>query len=216
MALLAVSVHLLVNAFGGYGYFRDELYYLACGHRLAAGYVDQPPLSIFVMAAVRGILGDSIFAIRLVPALLSGASVALLGGLARRLGGGRAAIVLGSLAFLGAPYLMSGHTYFSMNCLDVFFWLLAVHVLLGVAEGEGLRPWLWLGLVLGLGLLNKTSALWLGAGVGAAILLSGRLRPRLRTRTRRRRSPSCSSLPSSSGTLCTAGRTSSSCGTRWR
>ncbi len=44
MASLSLAVHLLVNAFGGYGYFRDELYYIACSKRLAAGYVDQPPL----------------------------------------------------------------------------------------------------------------------------------------------------------------------------
>lgn len=180
MAALAVAVHVVVNALGGYGYFRDELYYIACSKRLAAGYVDQPPLSIFVLAAARGLLGESVFAIRLVPALLSGASVALVGLLARRLGGGRVAIVLASLAFLAAPLPMASHTYFSMNSLDVMFWLVAVHALLGAVEGDGLRPWLWLGLALGLGLLNKTSVLWLCAGTGAAILLSGRLRRRLR------------------------------------
>jgi hypothetical protein len=42
-----------------------ELYYIACSRHLAAGYVDQPPLSIFVLAATRLLLGDSVFAIRL-------------------------------------------------------------------------------------------------------------------------------------------------------
>jgi hypothetical protein len=181
MAALALVAHLVANALGGYGYFRDELYYIACSKRLAAGYVDQPPLSIFVMAGARRILGDSVFAIRLVPAILSGVSVALIGLLARRLGGGRAAIVLASLAFIAAPQMLGFHTYFSMNSLDIMFWLLAVHALLGAAERGGLRAWLWLGLVLGLGLLNKTSVLWLGAGVAAAILLTGRLRHQLKT-----------------------------------
>jgi hypothetical protein len=42
---VALLVHLLTN--GRHGYFRDELYYIACGRHLAFGYVDQPPLSIF-------------------------------------------------------------------------------------------------------------------------------------------------------------------------
>src|SRR5436189_1700215 len=92
MAVLAFAVHLAVNAFGGYGYFRDELYYIACSKHLAAGYVDQPPLSILVLAVATRIFGDSVFAIRLVPAILSGLSVGLVGLLARRMGGGRAAI----------------------------------------------------------------------------------------------------------------------------
>ena len=181
MAALALVVHLVVNAFGGYGYFRDELYYIACSKRLAAGYVDQPPLSIFVMAGARRIFGDSVFAIRLVPAILSGVSVALIGLLARRMRGGRAAIVLASLAFIAAPQMLGFHTYFSMNSLDITFWLLAVHALLGAAERGGLKAWLWLGLVLGLGLLNKTSVLWLGAGVASAILLTAQLRRQLKT-----------------------------------
>jgi hypothetical protein len=180
-AAVAIAVHLLANGFGGYGYFRDELYYIACSKRLAAGYVDQPPLSIFVMAAVRNLLGESLFAIRFVPALLSGISVAFVGLLARRLGGGRAAIMLASLAFLAAPLLRAFHSYFSMNSFDVLFGLLALHALLGVAERDSLGRWLLLGLVLGLGLLNKTSVLWLGGGIGTAIVLSRSLRRQLRT-----------------------------------
>ena len=62
LALLSLGVHLAANALGGYGYFRDELYYIACSRHLAAGYVDQPPLSIFVLAAAIPVLGNSVFA----------------------------------------------------------------------------------------------------------------------------------------------------------
>ena len=181
MAVLALAVHLVANALGGYGYFRDELYYIACSKRLAAGYVDQPPLSIFVLAGAVRIFGDSVFAIRLVPAVLCGISAALVGLLAQRMGGGRAAVVLASLAFMAAPQILGFHSYYSMNSLDIMFWLLVVHALLGAAERGALRNWLLLGLVVGLGLLNKTSMLWLGAGVGAAILFSRELRRQLAT-----------------------------------
>lgn len=181
MAALSLFLHVAVNAFGGYGYFRDELYYLACGMRPAAGYVDQPPLSILVLAGVVRLLGESVFAIRLVPAVTSALSVGLVGLLAKRMGGGRTAIVLASLAFLASPQLLATHTYYSMNSLDILFWLAAVHLLLAVAERGGTGRWLALGATLGFGLLDKTSVLWLGAGVAAAILLSGRLRRQLRT-----------------------------------
>ena len=169
LALLSLCVHVAVNALGGYGYLRDELYYIACSRHLAAGNVDQPPLSIFRLAAARRLIGDSVFAIRLVPAILSGVSVALIGLLARRMGVGARPSCWRSWP----PRDVVPTRYFSMNSLDIMFWLLAVHALLGAAERGGLPAWLWLGLVLGLGLLNKTSVLWLGAGVAAAIVLTG-------------------------------------------
>ncbi|MEO6710500.1 MAG: glycosyl transferase, family 39, partial [Planctomycetota bacterium] len=43
-AALQLLLHFAVNATGGYGFFRDEFYYLACSRHLAAGYVDLPPL----------------------------------------------------------------------------------------------------------------------------------------------------------------------------
>ena len=173
LALLSLGVHLAVNAFAGYGYFRDELYYIACSKHLALGYVDQPPLSIGVLALARALLGDSVFAIRLVPAIASSVSVVVLCFLVRRLGGGRSAMILASLCFMASPLLLGTHAYYSMNSLDVLFWLLAAHALLGVREYPTLGAWLWLGAILGLGLLNKTSVLWLAAGVVMAILLTG-------------------------------------------
>ena len=55
LALVKLLTHLLTNAFGSYGIFRDELYYLACAHRLDLGYVDQPPLSIDSSSAIRSL-----------------------------------------------------------------------------------------------------------------------------------------------------------------
>ncbi len=60
---------------GQYTYFIDELYYLPCADHLAFGYVDHPPLSILLLKLIRGLLGDSLAAIRLVPALAGAATV---------------------------------------------------------------------------------------------------------------------------------------------
>ena len=172
MALLSLGVYVVVNVFGGYGYFRDELYYIACSRHLAAGYVDQPPLSIWLMALARGVLGESVFAIRLVPAILSALSTALVCLLARRMGGGRTSMILGGLCFLAAPQLLGFHAYYSMNSPDILVWLVAAHAMLALVERTTLGRWAWLGIVLGLGLLNKISVLWLGAAVLAAILFT--------------------------------------------
>ena len=78
-AFIKLLIHLATNIWGGYGYFRDELYYLACANHLDFGYVDQPPFSIYMLALNRWLIGDSIFAIRLIPALLGAATVFLTG-----------------------------------------------------------------------------------------------------------------------------------------
>src|SRR5262249_27597537 len=72
---VGLIVHLLTN--GRYGYFRDELYYIACGQHLAFGYVDQPPLSILLLRLSQVLLGSSLFAIRLLPALAGAATVVI-------------------------------------------------------------------------------------------------------------------------------------------
>src|SRR2546423_2193789 len=100
LATAKLLLHLLTNTH--YGYFRDELYYLACGEHLAWGYADQPPLIALVARATQ-IFGASLFTLRL-PAALAGAALVFLTGLfVRELGGRRLAIVVAALAVLLAP-----------------------------------------------------------------------------------------------------------------
>jgi hypothetical protein len=160
---------------GGYGYFRDELYYLACARRLAWGYVDHPPLSIAVLAAERVLLGDSRLSLRLVPALAGAAVVASTGWLAREMGGGLGAVLLAGLGVLVAPEYLGLHHYYSMNALDGVFWAIAVCMvarLLRAPEAATWRTWGAIGVVLGLGLLNKLSVSWLAGGVFVGLLLT--------------------------------------------
>jgi predicted membrane-bound mannosyltransferase len=76
MLFVLASCKLLIQLAGinHYGFFRDELYYIACGQHLAWGYVDQPPLIAFVAWFARHLLGTSLFATRLFP-VLAGAAV---------------------------------------------------------------------------------------------------------------------------------------------
>ena len=87
LAALHFVLHMITN--GNYGIFRDEYYYIACADHLDWGYVDQPPLSIALLAASKGLLGDSVHAIRLLAALAGAAVVLLAGLLTAELGGRR-------------------------------------------------------------------------------------------------------------------------------
>jgi len=164
-------VLLLASVFGPYGWFIDELYYLACAKRLAWGYVDHPPLSIAVLALIRGLAGDAMWAVRLPAALAAGATALVAALLARRLGGGAFAQSLAALCVCASPAAMVLGSFFSMNAFELLLWPAAALLLVRLLEADEARWWLPFGLLMGFGLLNKhTTVLFLGA-VGVALLL---------------------------------------------
>ena len=171
-ALAKLLIHLYTNAFAGYGIFRDELYYVACSEHLSAGYVDQPPFSIFLLAVSRLIFGDSIFAIRLFPAVAGAATVFLTGLMARELGGGRFAQALASVASIVSLIHIAFNSVYSMNAFDILLWASSSFILIRLIKTGDKKYWMHLGLVLGLGLLNKVSVLWLGFGILAGMVLT--------------------------------------------
>src|SRR5436309_7427371 len=167
---VALLVHLLTIA--RYGYFRDELYYIACGRHLAFGYVDQPPLSILLLRLSQVLLGDSLFAIRLLPALAGAATIALTGVIARELGGRAWAIALACAGSLCALFNLAVGNFFSMNAFEPLFWMGAVYLLVRIINGRSSTLWLWFGVLLGLGNENKHSTVFFGVGIFIALLLT--------------------------------------------
>ena len=169
-ALAKLLIHLLTSH--GYGYFRDELYYMACSDRLAFGYVDHPPLSILLLMVQRTFLGDSLPALRFLPAVAGSITVLLIGVMARQLGGNRFAQVLAMLAAMAAPMYLGLNHFYSMNALDVMFWAWAAYLIVRIIKEPRPHLWILLGLVLGLGLENKISVLWLGFGLFVGFVLT--------------------------------------------
>ncbi len=170
VAGLQLLLHLVTT--GAYGIFRDEYYYLACADRLAWGYVDQPPFSIWMLAAWKALFGDDLHSIRLLPALCGSALIVLAGATAAQLGGGRwAQLFAGVGSGIGAAGLVICGFY-SMNCYDFLVWTGAYYLLIRIAgTGDG-RAWPWLGLVLGLGLANKIGVLVFGLALAAGLVLT--------------------------------------------
>jgi Dolichyl-phosphate-mannose-protein mannosyltransferase len=169
-SVVALLIHLLTN--GRYGYFRDELYYIACSQHLAFGYVDQPPLSILLLHLSQMLLGKSLFAIRFLPALAGAATVAITGLIARELGGRAWAIALGCAGALCALFNLAVGNFFSMNAFEPLFWMGCVYLLIRIINGGSSILWLGFGVLLGVALENKHSTAFFAAGVFVAVLLT--------------------------------------------
>ncbi len=170
LAGAALLVHFAFN--GRFGYFRDELYYGACGQHFAWGYVDHAPLAPWLAQISRTLMGDSLFALRFLPALAAAAKVFLAAWIAREFGGGKFAQFLASLAVLCAPIYLTFDNFFSMNSFEPVFWMACAAAVLRILNGGDARLWLLFGLVAGLGILNKHSMLFFGSGIAVGLLFT--------------------------------------------
>jgi hypothetical protein len=154
-----------------YGYFRDELYYLACGEHPAWGYVDQPPLIAWISWLIEHTIGTSLYALRLLPALAAAGTVWLTARLARDLGGcARAEILAAVLAAVMPVVAVSAHL-FTMNVFDFLLWTTLALLLVRLENTGNPRLWLVFGAIAGITILNKYGVLFfliaLLAGIAA-------------------------------------------------
>lgn len=172
--LCLCACKLVVHLYAGrhYGYFVDELYYLACSRHLDWGYVDQPPLIAVTVWAARSLLGDSLPAIRFFPALAGVAEVALTALIARDLGGRRFAQGLAGLAALVAPAILATDGLLSMNAFEPLFWMGCAYLFIRIVKTGNQKLWIWFGILAGFGIENKYSMLIFGAGVVFGLLFT--------------------------------------------
>ena len=166
----AFLVHLLTA--NRYGYFRDELYYAACGQHLAWGYVDHAPLIAVICWFARRLLGDSLYALRLFPALSAAAKVLLAAWMVREFGGRRFAHLLAAVVVLFCPIYLTMDSFLSMNSFEPLFWMGCVAVAIRIANGGSRRLWLLFGAIAGIGILNKHSTLFFGLAFVLALLIT--------------------------------------------
>jgi len=176
LLLFGLALCKLLIQFAGinhYGFFRDELYYMACGEHLAWGYIDQPPLIALIAWIIRHSSGYTLFALRLRPAVTGAAVVYLTGRVARDLGGGMFAQFLAASAILLAPAYLAFDSFFSMNAFEPLFWLLCAWITILIIKGASPKLWMVFGVIAGLALENKHSMLVFGFALVAGLILSG-------------------------------------------
>lgn len=170
LGLTTLAFHLLFN--GGYGFQRDELYFIVCGERLDWGYVDQPPLVPLIAWLSRSLFGASLTGFRLVPALAMSATVALTAELARLLGGGRFAQWLAGLCVLGSVVFLAFGTYVSTDMFQPLTWLACSWAVVRVVQTGDDRYWLAFGLVVGFSLQSKYLVLFYVLALGVGVVLT--------------------------------------------
>ena len=170
IAAIKLLVHMVTAPM--YGFFIDELYFLACGQHLAWGYVDMPPLTAFQAWLTRHLFGNSPYSIRLFPSLAGAGLVLLTGAIVRELGGGRFAQVLAALVVLFAPGYLALDSYLSMNSIEPLVWGGCALVVIRIIRRNDPRLWPWFGFLAGIGLLNKHTILVFGLAIVLALLLT--------------------------------------------
>jgi 4-amino-4-deoxy-L-arabinose transferase-like glycosyltransferase len=173
LSLALFSYHMLTSTLSSYGYFIDEFYYIACSKHLAFGYVDHPPVSVFLLALSRSLFGDSMPALRLFPALAASATVFMTGLIAHRLGGSLVAIVIAALAVIAMPVFQLMGSFYSMNAFEPLIWTSILYFIIRLVQEEKPQYWLVIGLLMGVGLETKHTMAVYAAALVVGMLLTG-------------------------------------------
>ena len=168
----AVTLVLVVFA-GGYGYHRDELYFLEAGRHLAWSYADQGPVTPLIARAMDTIAPDSLTVLRVPSAIAAGLTVLLTGLLAREMGGTRRAqLIAAACAAVGVIVLFTGHLL-STSTFDLLVWTAVTWLAVRAIRTHDDRLWIVAGVVLGIGLMNKPLPAFLAAGLLAGVAIAG-------------------------------------------
>lgn len=171
---LAGSVTLLLVVFaGGYGYHRDELYFLAAGEHLAWAYPDQGPVIPLLARAMHAVAPDSLTVLRIPSALMAGGTVLVSGLICHEFEGTRRAQLLAAACTaVASVVLVTGHLL-STSTLDLLAWSILTWLLARAIRTERQHLWAVAGAVVGIDLLNKPLIAFLVFGLGLGLLLAG-------------------------------------------
>lgn len=170
LAIIKLVLHLLGQR--SYGLHRDEYLYLAEGDHLAWGFLEVPPLTPALGKLARIFLGDTMFAVRLLPALVGVASIFIIAEIVRILGGKKQAQLVAAGTYLFSPAFLGSNNLFQPVSFNQFAWLLTAFFMVKIIRYQQARHWFAFGVVAGLGFLAKYSIVFFLLSVGVAFLFS--------------------------------------------
>jgi hypothetical protein len=171
LAGIKLLIHLLTNT--SYGFHRDEFLYLDEARHLSWGFLEVPPLTPF-LGQIALLMGGSLFAVRLLPALAGTVSVILVGLMTRDLGSSRWAQAVACTAFVFSPAFLGSNSLFQPVTFNQFFWLLTAFFAVRLIRRQEAKYWYWLGLAIGLGWLAKYSIAFFALALAVPLLIRER------------------------------------------
>jgi 4-amino-4-deoxy-L-arabinose transferase-like glycosyltransferase len=180
VAAAAFAVEMAVSA--RYGYVRDELYFLASGHHLALGGVDQPELTPLLARLDALATGNTLPGLRALPALALAAMVLCTASMAKVLGASRRGQLVAALATACcAEYLGAMHEL-TTTVPDFVCWAVTLLLVTRLLASRDPRWWLAVGGAAGIGLTAKWNIGFLLAGLLLGFACTPAARPLLRGR----------------------------------
>jgi 4-amino-4-deoxy-L-arabinose transferase-like glycosyltransferase len=172
LAIAGGTGAVLLATSAGYGYFGDELYFLATGRHPSWGYADQPPLLPLLARAIDMVFPGSVVALRFPAVAMMVAGVVVAALIARELGGSSRAQVLTAAAY-AIPVNLTLTRMLSTASVDLLLWTLASWLVIRWVRLHRDRLLLYAGLVTAVALQAKylMVAFWVVVAVSA--LLAG-------------------------------------------
>jgi 4-amino-4-deoxy-L-arabinose transferase-like glycosyltransferase len=167
--LFVAALHIACAS--NYGYFQDELYFIACAHHLALGYVDQPSF-VAVAAWLSAPAAYALWLLRLLPALAAGATVWLAVSICARAGGSLWAKFLTAAAVATTPIDMLAGSILSSSSFEPLAWTALAYCFDRLLRERSPRWWLVAGGVLGAALWAKYTVVLFAAAFCLALLFS--------------------------------------------
>jgi 4-amino-4-deoxy-L-arabinose transferase-like glycosyltransferase len=169
-AAVKFAIHILTGS--RYGFFADELYTIALSKHLAFGYVDLPPLVPVLVALSRMLLGESLIALHVIPALAGSFTLAFVCLITKEFGGKPFAVGLSALGFLIVPVWLIVYSYFTYDTIDQLVLTIFLYVLVRFIQSGNRKLWILMGGIAGIACLTKMTLLYVGPGFLVALLLS--------------------------------------------
>jgi hypothetical protein len=173
LSAATLALHLAVAQ--RYDFFRDELYFIACGRHPQLGYVDQPPL-VPLVSALSQAFGEHLFLLRALSALAAAATVWVTVAMARLVGARDFGAALAGAAAAIAPMYLGTMTTVGTSTFEPWLWTLLTYLVTRAILNNEPHLFLWAGLVAGLDLEIKYELPIYALPLAVALVTTGHAR----------------------------------------